>query len=187
MNARRDLTQLPLTEQLRLFEDLDRREQLEAGNQRRRHKRFTFRTPHATVVHVKLGSNTDKHSVLMRNISAAGCSFLHNVFLYPQSACLIELRMIGGERPTTAGVIKRCTLVSGWVHEIGVQFAAAVDIDAFISEADRPKAGDGEDPAWLSGRKLAQKLKIAIEAHDAGVCKQSVDELIAWRHKLPRS
>ncbi len=178
---RRDLTQIPVSEQIRILEELDRREKFETGSTRRRDQRYTFKVPRSTLVHVKLKEGTQRYSVLIRNISAKGCSILHNSFLYPNTPCVIELRPLGAKSPTTLGMIKRCTLVKDWIHEAGILFDEPIDVSTLISDSDRPAEVLAEPPFWAEGRKIAARLRTSIEDRDIVASDKAIQELQIWQ------
>ena len=184
MAERRDLTQLSFSQQRLIFEALERREQMEAGVSKRKNRRFIVQAPYTAVIHLESKGVSGKCTVLMRNLSAAGCSFLHSIFIYPQTQCHVELRTVDGELTMTPGVIKRCSHVSGWIHEIGVQFNKPIDVEGFIAEADHAQISESEDPVWTEARELLNKLKCGIEGHDPALCKATVAELVTWGPKL---
>ena len=179
--TRRDLMQIPVSEQVQLLEDLDRREKFESGSTRRRDQRYTFKVPRNTVVHVKLKEGSQRYSVLMRNISAKGCSVLHNSFLYPNTPCVVELRPLGGKSPTALGMIRRCTLVKDWIHEIGISFDEPIDITEIIPESDRPAEVLAEPPFWAEGRRIAARLRASIDARDIVASDKTIQELQIWQ------
>jgi hypothetical protein len=76
------------------------------------------------------------------DLSDSGIGFLHGSFLYPGTRCAISLRADDGTLLTAAGLVVRCRMVTGHVHDVGVRFEAQQRIESFVqrSEAQRDAA-----------------------------------------------
>ena len=70
-----------------------------------------------------------------RNISATGLGFLHGQFLYKNTSC--EIILINREQQgfKLRGRVVRCRFVEKNVHEIGIRFDQAVDIQPILGHA----------------------------------------------------
>lgn len=182
-----DLAKLTPAEQAAIFERIDLRETHEGLAARRRSRRFTVQPPRAAMLHIESTLGNRSCPVLMRNLSASGCAFVHVVFVYPKSKCRIELRTIDGERVLATGVVMRCTHVSGRLHESGVRFDQPIDVCGFVSEAACAPSSPSEDPRWAEGRQLLSRLRAAIEDADIAASAQAVSNLNAWTERLDRA
>ena len=69
-----------------------------------------------------------KHSALgqyeayVRNMSCTGISFVHGVYVYPDTPCTITIHTHTGEQQCISATIRRCRHITGMIHEIGAQF-----------------------------------------------------------------
>ena len=71
-------------------------------------------------------------SVVARNLSRGGMSFLSKRFLTPATRCTMRLRTLEQDRRTVVGAVRRCEPVGGGVHEVGVQFLQPIDTTQFV-------------------------------------------------------
>ena len=67
-----------------------------------------------------------------RNLSGGGMSFVFRGFLHIGTRCTIQLITIENAWQTVEGAVRRCELVAGQVHDIGVQFDEPVDAARFV-------------------------------------------------------
>jgi len=72
----------------------------------------------------------------VRNISSTGISFIHGVYVYPETPCSITINTRTGEQQCMAAVVKRCRHVTGTLHEIGAQFESEIEIEEFAEQSD---------------------------------------------------
>lgn len=99
----------------------------------RQAERHTYRL---TAMQVELATpdgRYEKHLVPSRNISREGASFLMGHFVYPGTQCRLQLVSIHGNAyPVTAKIMHcRYLMGSGAIHEVGVKFQQAIDVDLF--------------------------------------------------------
>lgn len=181
MSIPHDLSKLTPAEQAALIEQIESRESRESGRARRKARRFVVQPPRAAMLHIDSGQGSRSAVVLMRNLSAWGCSFVHPVFVYPNSRCQIELRAIDGERVLACGVAVRCSLVGGRIHETGMKFDQPLDVCGFIAEA---AVAHTDDPAWAEGRQILTVLKAAIDSADLQAATDAITKLQRWRSSL---
>jgi len=85
------------------------------------------------------GSVSDLHYAC-RNLSGTGISLLHNSFVHNGTTCTVHLPLLLGGTAAAAGKVMRCRHVKGLIHEIGIKFAAPVNIRDFVS-IDATKGG----------------------------------------------
>ncbi|MEM9082589.1 MAG: PilZ domain-containing protein, partial [Planctomycetota bacterium] len=76
------------------------------------------------------------------DLSRGGIGLFHGRFEYPNTPCSVELRTEDGEGVKVEGVIRRCEMIRGRVHELGVQFKEDVDVNLLLGSAS--EAPDGE-------------------------------------------
>jgi hypothetical protein len=70
--------------------------------------------------------------VFARDLSSQGVSVLHGVFVAPNTRCLLTIRTLDKEPMQLPGLIRRCRLVGGRVHELGVKFDQPIDPRSFL-------------------------------------------------------
>ncbi len=107
-----------------IFDSLDQRDTLaEGGRDRREHTRRTFSALRSVPFEVsEAGAPAAKYLVVPRELSASGMSLLHGMFVHPGTRCAVVLPANNGGQARMEGVVKRCRLVAGRVHEIGIKF-----------------------------------------------------------------
>ncbi len=136
-------TQIKLVKTLRLSDKelkavLDRLDTAvdDSHRRKRRSERFEYRlkgcvvTPHFTGKEISTA-----YLVPSRDISAGGMSFLHGGFIYPGTRCTLQLITKSGTWKNLEAKVIRCDHVSGAVHEVGVEFDAAIDPAEYCSNA----------------------------------------------------
>ncbi len=72
------------------------------------------------------------YAVFARDLSAHGISLLHGVFVAPNTRCIVTLNNLDGEIDYLAGVVRRCRLVGGRVHELGVKFDKPIEPGKYL-------------------------------------------------------
>lgn len=120
-----------------IFEALDRRDAMAGeGQDRRAHARRAFSALHPVPFEVaEAGGSTAKHLVIPRELSASGMSVLHGMFVHPGTRCSVMLPSSNGGQARMEGTVKRCRLVAGRVHEIGIKFEIQRTGDAGAASA----------------------------------------------------
>lgn len=97
-----------------------------------------YRSMGELVVRLRHPGGTDAaYKVRSRNISPEGIGFIHGGFVYPQSPVTAVLRSKDGQYMAVAGVIVRCSHITGKFHEVGVKFDQPIFIEDFIRESLR--------------------------------------------------
>ena len=115
------------------------------SERRRAVRRYRYMNPAGLVIHVSHpGGTVVPYRVAPRDLSEQGMGFLHGNFLYPGSACRIELRGKDGKPQRIIARIARCEHVTGRVHDVGIEFEKPIEIASFVDVAIDP---DHVEPA----------------------------------------
>lgn len=118
----------------------------------RRDLRVPYFTRSAIVTILHPNGTLTRHSVLPRNLSRGGISFMVGRFIYPDCEAQVILPRRAGEHATIAGRTLRCNHFSGMIHECAVVFDEPIDLDLFVS-TDK---GEGESGAGgVTGKATA--------------------------------
>ena len=70
-----------------------------------------------------------------------GIGFIHGSYIHLGSECRVILKDGHGQVTCLEGIVKRCELVQGTAHDIGVQFNEAIDVGHFIQPDEDKQAG----------------------------------------------
>ena len=73
------------------------------------------------------------YAMIPRNISRTGMSLLHGQFVYNGTTCVVGLKTLGGELASVRGKVGRCRLVTGRVHELGIDFDEPIELADFVA------------------------------------------------------
>jgi len=120
--------------QRELGELLDRFESPEplSGRIKRDFVRWPFRHTSLRIQVFHPGGATAVITVACRNISRAGLAILHSSYMHAGTKCQVILpHPIRGELPVE-GWVTRCIHRSGVVHEVGIRFAAPIDVQEIL-------------------------------------------------------
>ncbi len=115
---------------VRLYAELDAAG--ERSHPRREFLRWPFPKESILIELQHTGGASTKLNLACRNISTAGMSLLHNAYVHVGTPCLVHLQQIDGRPSQLAGKVVRCRHVRGLVHELGIQFAAQINLRSFI-------------------------------------------------------
>lgn len=131
------------------------------GSDRRHNRRRRYKKVLRIIVRVAHPGGSDMtFAVRTRDLSGMGVGFFHGSFLYPGTPSTIILPALDGRMIAVSGAIVRCRLLSGKLHEVGVEFSEEIDITEFIDGAESeitPKAEPQEDePSIFTKRKPQQ-------------------------------
>lgn len=107
----------------------------DGGKVRRQASRFSYRTLNA-VVRPENEDKTVAFVVSTRNISVGGMSVLHSQMMYPGTGCTVELATHDGKWLRIKARVAHCRLVRGMLHEIGLKFDKALDVQHLTGVAD---------------------------------------------------
>jgi len=93
------------------------------------------------------------YTIIPRDLSATGASFLFGAFLHPGVRCEFAARRVGGRSQALPGEVVRCRHIEGHVHEVAVKFDDPINPrDYFIDSGDAYLFNaEGIDPAKLAG------------------------------------
>jgi len=107
-----------------------------AHHPQRRHGRCDFPGAEVAMTLQSHGINeTHTWLTISRNVSATGISILHCGFVYPNTPCTLAIPTLWGEVEKIEARVKRCRLVQGRVHELGIEFDHHVDTRCFVANA----------------------------------------------------
>lgn len=120
-----------------LAERLDHDDPYTTGQ--RRHQRIAYRKlAQIAVAILQPGGKWAKYIVRSRDLSPGGIGFIHGSYIYLGSECRVILKDCNEQVTCLDGVVKRCELLEGTAHDVGVQFNEEIDVEQFI--ADRPNS-----------------------------------------------
>jgi hypothetical protein len=115
---------------------------------RERAPRFAYRHARLPMIVLQPGGGTTPMIVASRNLSTSGIGILSEGFLHRGSKCVVALIALDGQSTSVPGIVVHCRHIRGRVHEVGVQFDAAIDVALFLKpEASGPAgAAPGTSP-----------------------------------------
>ncbi len=109
----------------------------------RRHIRTQFRKLSQIAVAIKQSDGQwVKYLVRMRDLSRSGLGFIHGAYVHVGNDCRVILKDATDQLVCIDGTIRRCNLVQGRVHNIGVQFKEEIDIKRFLTPGQADKQAD---------------------------------------------
>ncbi|MCW5765957.1 MAG: response regulator transcription factor [Phycisphaeraceae bacterium] len=117
---------LDAAELLRLLQDLDRDERVNA-KATREYQRFPFRRLSVQVDMTQPGGQPTRLRYATRNLSNRGIGLLHSAYVHLGTPCVVHLPLIGGGVAPVPGKVIRCRHVRGQIHEVGVQFDGSIN------------------------------------------------------------
>jgi hypothetical protein len=173
-----------------VVDELERQDLLDPANNgegRRQFTRFAFRPARAAQMDVgKKGSVSGSYIVFARNISTAGMSIIHGVYIHPGTRCIIRIADARGKPCEIPAEIKRCRHVMGRAHEIGVKFDGEVDPAGFVGDVTETAGAVDFDPATFvrTAVQLAENAKAGVPRDQLLVL---VESLAGMMGILPRN
>lgn len=154
-----DLSRLSAQERADLLDTLDAGRRSEKSSVRREHDRLAYRASEIAVLLVQPGGSIGRFLVTARNLSAGGMAFVHGGFVHPGVECRVVLMTRSGERKLVLGKVRSCRHIGRHLHEIGVQFFAAIDPSEFVDPTCAKSSSDTmfevdapAEPRTLAGR-----------------------------------
>lgn len=110
--------------------------------------RFAYRHARLPMIVLQPGGGTTPMIVTSRNLSTSGVGILSEGFLHRGSKCVVALITLSGQNASVPGTVVHCRHIRGRVHEVGIQFDAAIDIAQFLKPETGGPAGapPGESP-----------------------------------------
>ncbi len=152
-----DSLRLSEKEQQAVLNRLREEEARQTDRDRRTDKRLEYRISGGLILQVRHpGGSVSNYLIRTRNLSRFGLGFLHGNFLHTGTPCIISLRRSDTNIVTVSGEVRRCRLVTGRVHEIGVHFASPIELSDYVTtllEDTDPEKPSVEMPT-LAGRVL---------------------------------
>ncbi|MEM7628444.1 MAG: PilZ domain-containing protein [Planctomycetota bacterium] len=157
----RDLLKLSPTQFASIVADLDTKSTGYAGKQRRGEERLRSvsieRALLATNPHHV--DNRELHRVRPIDLSAGGACVLHGAFIYPKEPVALLIADVDGSPARLDATVRRCRLLTGRTHEIGLQFSEPIDTSRFLSDATsveevRKSASTPQSGEWTDLLKM---------------------------------
>ncbi|MEM1013672.1 MAG: response regulator [Planctomycetota bacterium] len=138
-----------------LLDRLDAKDAVDDGRRDRRSARATFRRSGVRItVHHPGGSSTER-SVLTRDLSAGGLSFIHGGYLHIDTRCDVELGRYVGGKDSVRGIVQRCDHIAGHWHTVGVKFDRRIFPKLYLDPEHADSAElDVRNPQSICGRVL---------------------------------
>jgi PilZ domain len=125
-----------------LSDQLDRVNPYETGQ--RRHERISYRKLAQIAVAIQQPNGQwAKYIVRSRDLSPSGIGFIHGSYIHTGSACRVILKDPKGQVVCLEGTVRRCDLVKGTAHNIGVQFREEINLNRFVSD-DSEESSESE-------------------------------------------
>ncbi|MCB9837807.1 MAG: PilZ domain-containing protein [Phycisphaeraceae bacterium] len=168
MNKRfQDTVRLSAAERRKLLDKMDRSSHSGAGadgdsafEDRRAHRRHTYRPPAVAIQVQHPGGGGARYLVGARNLSQQGVGLIHGGFLYDGAECTVVLETRKKQLLAFPGKIVTCRHVDGTIHELGVRFDREIDIETYfqlvepVNLAPAPATQRGGQLPDLAGRLL---------------------------------
>ena len=106
-----------------IVETLLKQNQIRSWEERRRYKRYEWKTEMTVALEEDSGMNLVQRSVRVttKDISVLGMGFFYDQFLNPGTIVRACFEQVPG-RPILAGVVRNCFLVHGMRHRVCVEF-----------------------------------------------------------------
>lgn len=154
-----DLVRLPAAQRQRLLASMDDRAGGNAPKRCRKSARHATRGEMTPMIVLQPGGNVSAFLVMMRNLSAGGLAVIHGGFIHPGTQCRVLLATVSGKKVVLVGAVRRCRHVRGVLHEIGLEFEAAIApedfvpaelLSAHVDELLAPADAESEDGAEAS-------------------------------------
>ena len=108
----------------------------------RRHVRVPFRTLSQIAVAIqKPDQQWAKYIARSRDLSPGGIGFIHGTYVHPGSRCRVIVKDVDGKPACLEGTVRRCDLLMGRAHLVGVQFNEEIRMADFIPNDEEKQAG----------------------------------------------
>ena len=152
-----DSLHLSERDHLELLKRMREEEAAHRATDRRVERRVEYRINGGLILQVRHpGGSVANYLIHTRNISRHGMGFLHGSFMYSGTPCVVTLRRADNSITTVQGEVRRCRLVTGKIHEVGIHFQTPIDVGDFITtllDEPEPEKPSVEMPK-LCGRVL---------------------------------
>ncbi len=105
---------------------------LGANNDFRRHERLPYRSMISVgLITEQPGGGWVGFKARSRNLSESGIGLYHGQYIHVGSRCEVLLKdKLGMVR--IGGTVRRCKLLTGRIHELGIEFEELIPVDDFI-------------------------------------------------------
>ena len=114
---------------------MDGRAMPHAGKERRRWPRLAYRgVPRVGVLLENEQKGRRMYALAPRNLSRMGMSLLHGKFVYGGTRCIIGLKTRSGQVLPVPGKVVWCRLITGRVHELGVELEEPIEVRDLVDE-----------------------------------------------------
>ena len=114
----------------------------------RKHMRVPFRTLSQIAVAIqKPDEQWAKYIVRSRDLSEGGIGFIHGAYVHAGSHCRVIVKDVEGKPACLEGIVRRCDLLLGRAHVVGLEFNEEIVMSRFIS----PEQNDAIEPDREAG------------------------------------
>lgn len=139
-----------------ILNELDARDCGE-GQSKRKNRRWSLGGTRIVLTTSDSATQSSHQIAVARNLSAGGAAVMTGGYVHPGTKCAICVRDREKAIQRVLGVVRRCSHVSGRVHEIGIEFDSSVKTSDFIDLRQEEYAFDVEhvEAAELTGHLLA--------------------------------
>lgn len=106
--------------------------QRHGGVERRQHTRMPLSEDFPLVVRFEQAEESPYFNVTPRDISGSGLGFFHVAYVHLDTIVQMIMKNRAGEAVCIKGTVSRCRHVSGRLHEVGVMFDTAIQVEVFV-------------------------------------------------------
>lgn len=82
-----------------------------------------------------------KYAVRSHDLSPGGIGFIHGSYIHTGCTCRVILKDSHGNAVCLEGSVKRCELIQGNAHHVGVEFNDQIDLADFVQSNEEKQAG----------------------------------------------
>ncbi|MHC4103225.1 MAG: hypothetical protein ACYSW1_20365 [Planctomycetota bacterium] len=130
-----DILRLKPQEAAEILEAIDAKTKDSVARERRKWPRVPYRAaPRVAVI-------IESERVGKRTYALIPRSLLHGKFVYDGTPCVAGLKALDGQLVPVRGKVTWCRLITGRIHEIGVQFEEPIDLDDFVPAGEELEPG----------------------------------------------
>lgn len=99
----------------------------------RRYERITYRRLAQIAVAIQRPNGEwAMYAVRSRDLSPGGIGFIHGSYIHTGCACRVILKDSHDHAVCLEGSVKRCELINGNAHHVGVQFEKEIELTDYI-------------------------------------------------------
>lgn len=107
--------------------------QRHGGVERRQHSRLPLSEQFPLVVRLGAAEDAPYLNVTPRDISSSGLGFFHIAYVHPGTTVQMIMKNREAQAVCIKGAVARCRHVSGRLHEVGVNFDTAIQVEVFVN------------------------------------------------------